>query len=58
MKLRISTSKQLQYLAYYDYSQTCLRSDPVEIPDLFEDWIRGQTNESLKILLERYVEND
>ena len=56
MKLRISSSKQLQYLAYYDYSQQCLRSDPVDIPDLFDDWIKKQSNDSLKVLLERYVE--
>ena len=56
MKLKISTSKQLQYLAYYDYSQRCLRDDPIEIPDLFDDWIKKQTNESLKVYLEMYIE--
>ena len=56
MKLRISPSKQMQYLAYYDYSQQCLRSDPVIIPDLFDNWIKKQTNKGLKVFLEEYVE--
>ena len=55
MKLRISPSKQLQYLAYYDYTQQCLRSDPIEIPDLFDDWIKKQSNDNLKVLLKNYT---
>jgi len=57
MKLKISTSKNLQYLAYYEYSQKCLKSEPItEIPLIFDDWIKTMTEKSIKELLTNYVE--
>ena len=57
MKLKISTSKNLQYLAYHEYTQKCLKSEPImEIPLTFEYWIKTMTEESIRELLTEYVE--
>jgi len=57
MKLKISTSKNLQYLAYHEYSQRCLKSEPImDIPLAFDDWIKTMTEQSIRELLTEYVE--
>ena len=57
MKLKITTSKNLQILAYHKYSQNCLTAEPViEIPLAFNDWIKTMTEESIREFLTEYVE--
>ena len=57
MKLKITTSKNLQILAYYEYSQQCLKNEPImDIPLTFEDWLKTMTEESIRELLKDYVE--
>lgn len=38
MKLNLNKDQIKKRLAYHNYSQDCLNSDPIEIPEPYKNW--------------------
>ena len=55
MKFKITPQQLQQKLAYFEYVQSCLRGEVIEIPLLFNDWIKIADKLTIDTLTKAYI---
>lgn len=58
MKLKITTHQLIRRLAYFEYTQSCLSSDPMEIPMLYSDWATKVDQPAIDMLSRKFIEEE
>ena len=52
--LKVKASQYSRIVMYNQYTQQCLKSDPITIPDLFTDWSKSTSDEMVEAWLQQH----